>query len=198
MSWYVVKVRAGRELATAELLQNNLQLKVYVPEVMQSWRGKTQLQPLFPGYLFVHGGCGRGALAQIDVTPGCGRLVRFDSGTAHTDACIAVGDDDVRLLRARVLQLNQSGGLPAYHLHPGDPVEITAGPMQGVNALLLRLLPSTARVQVLLHFLGREQKVTVAMDSVTPCAPAQKGTRRTRGHGRYIGGAQRAAKGAAR
>jgi transcriptional antiterminator RfaH len=189
MSWYVVQVRAGREHLAASLLQNSLHLGIYIPEVMQCWRGEKQLAPLFPGYLFVHGGCGEGTLAKIDATPGCGRLVRFGSAAAPADECIAIGDDAIRLIQARVLQLNEGGGLPAHHLHPGDPVEITAGPMQGLRALFLGPLTPAARVQVLLRFLGREQKVTVALDSVVPRTPAWKGRRRTRGHGRYIGGA---------
>ena len=186
MSWYVVQVRAGREHVAADLLQKNLHLGIYVPEVMQSWRGEMQLAPLFPGYLFVHGDCGGGDLAKIDATPGCGRLVRFGCATACADECIAVGDDAVRLIQAKVLQLNQGGGLPAHHLHPGEPVEITGGPLQGLSALFLGPLTPAGRVQVLLRFLGREQKITVALDSVVPRTPVSKRRRRTRGQGRYI------------
>jgi transcriptional antiterminator RfaH len=186
MSWYIVQVRVGRELAAADLLQKALHLIVYLPEVLQRWHGKTQLGPLFPGYLFAHEDCARGSLAQVDSTPGCGHLLRFGSPMARTAERIAVADEVVELLRAKVQQLNQGGGLPAHHLHPGDQVQITAGPMEGLNAVFLGPLAPAARIQILLHFLGREQAVTVPLDSVVPCAPAVKRVRRTRGHRRHI------------
>ncbi len=191
MCWCVVQVRVGRELLAADLIQKDLRLVVYLPEVLQRWRGKMQLGPLFPGYLFAHdeaaqGSQGRDSLAQIDSTPGCGHLVRFGSPMARTAERIAVADEVVELLRAKVRQLNQGGGLPAHNLHPGDPVQITAGPMEGLNAIFLGPLTPAARIQVLLHFLGREQAVTVPVDSVVACAPELKRVRRTRGHHRYI------------
>jgi transcriptional antiterminator RfaH len=191
MCWCVVQVRVGRELLAADLLQKNLHLVVYLPEVMQRWHGKMQLGPLFPGYLFAHedydhSSPAHDSLAQVDSTPGCGHLVRFGSPTARAAERIAVADDVVELLRAKVRQLNQGGGLPAHHLHPGDSVQITAGPMEGLNAIFLGPLTPTARIQVLLHFLGREQAVTVPLDSVVSCTPALKRVRRTRGQHRYI------------
>lgn len=186
MCWCVVQVRAGRELAAADLLQKNLDLDVYLPEVMQRWHGKTQLGPLFPGYLFVHDDLGGGGLAQVDVTPGCGRLVRLGSYTARAAERVSVPDDLVRQLQEKVARLNQVGGLPAHNLHPGDSVQITAGPMHGLNAVFVGPLTPAARIQVLLHFLGRDQAVMVSSDSVEPCAPTVQRVRRTRGHGRFI------------
>ncbi len=188
MCWCVVQVRAGRELAAAGLLQKNFDLNVYLPEVMQRWHGKIQLGPLFPGYLFARDDLGRGALAQVDGTPGCGHLLRLGSGDIRAAERVCVPDDVVQQLKAKVSRLNQAGGLPVHNLHPGDSVQITAGPMQGLSAVFLGPLTPAARIQVLLHFLGREQAVLVAADCVEPCAPAPapKGIRRTRGHGRYI------------
>lgn len=192
MCWCVVQVRAGCELAAAGLLQKNLDLNVYLPEVMQRWHGKTQLGPLFPGYLFVRDDFGCGTLAQVDATPGCGHLVRMGRGLTCTGDRVAVPEDVIQQLQAKVSRLNQAGGLPAHNLHPGDSVQIIAGPMQGLSAVFQGPLTPAARIQVLLHFLGREQAVTVAMDNIEPCAPAvpPKRQRRTRGHGRYIHSAQ--------
>ncbi len=190
MCWCVVQVRAGRELAAADLLQKNLDLNVYLPEVMQRWHGKTQLGPLFPGYLFARDDLGCGALAQVDATPGCGHLVRLGSCTTRSAERVNVPDDVVRLLQEKVALLNQAGGLPAHNLHPGDMVQITAGPMLGLSAVFVGPLTPAARIQVLLHFLGREQAVMVAAECVEPCAPVPPRTRRTRGHGRFIHSAQ--------
>lgn len=192
MCWCVVQVRAGCELAAAGLLQKNLDLNVYLPEVMQRWHGKTQLGPLFPGYLFVRDDLGCEALAHVDGTPGCGHLVRMGSRLMCAGDRVLVPDDVVQQLQAKVSRLNQVGGLPAHNLHPGDSVQIITGPMQGLSAVFQGPLTPAARIQVLLHFLGREQTVMVATDNIEPCAPAAppKGQRRTRGHGRYIHSAQ--------
>jgi transcriptional antiterminator RfaH len=187
MCWCVVHVRAGRELATADLLQRNLRLQVYLPEVRQRWRGKMQLGPLFPGYLFINAGADEWRLADIEATPGCGRLVRSGSPLTQTGDPICVDDNILEQLQQHVAQLNEIGGLPAHKLHPGDSVEITAGPLRGLVAIFQGPLTPSARVQVLLHFLGREQEVSVALDEIEPSTfPSVKRMRRTRGHGRRI------------
>jgi transcriptional antiterminator RfaH len=187
--WFVVHVRAGRELATADLMQRNLQLEVFLPEVRQRWRGKMQLGPLFPGYLFVNAGSEEWRLAGVETTPGCGRLVRSGNPLTQTGDPVCVDGSILEQLKQHVEELNQVGGLPAHKLHPGDSVEITAGPLRGLIAIFQGPLTPSARVQVLLHFLGREQEVSVALDEVEPYgSPAVKRVRRTRGHGRKIHG----------
>jgi transcription antitermination factor NusG len=186
MEWCVVQVRAGQELAAAGLLERSLRLAVFLPEVLQRWHGKTQLGPLFPGYLFVTEGDKPGALGEVDFTPGCGRLVRMGRCEARVSAPVTIEDGVVEQLRLRVAHFNAAGGLPAYWLHPGDWVQIKAGPMQGLEAIFIGPQTPSERVQLLLYFLGREQRVTLALDDVEPCAPPQRRERRTRGHGRRI------------
>jgi transcription antitermination factor NusG len=175
-------------LATADLLQRDLNLNVYLPEVVQRWHGKMQMGPLFPGYIFVSDSSETGKLAEVDMTPGCGRLVRMGSQNVRVTEPIRVAEHVVIQLQHKVLDLNDSGGLVAHSLHPGDSVQIMAGPMHGLSAVFLGPLTPSARVQVLLHFLGRDQEVTVALDDVEACASAPKRVRRTRGHGRHIHG----------
>jgi transcriptional antiterminator RfaH len=189
MCWCVVHVRVGRELAVADLLQRSLHLKVYLPEVTQRWRGRTELGPLFPGYLFVADEARSGALAAIDLTPGCGRLVRMGSQQVRAAEPISVTGEIIHQIQAQVSQLNRTGGLPAHNLHPGDSVHITGGPMRGLHAIFLGPLTPAERVQVLLRFLGREQEVSVGVDDIEAVAPPIKRLRRTRGQGRRIRGA---------
>ena len=183
MDWCVVHVRVGRELAAAGLLERNLQLDVFLPEVKQHWRGKMQLGPLFPGYLFVADFAGK--VGEIDATPGCGRLVRTGS-RERLAAPVHVTDFFVEQLRDHVTQLNEIGGLPRHNLHPGDYVRILSGPLQGLNALFLGPTTPTKRVRVLLNFLGRDQEIAIAINTVEPCNPPSHPPRRTRGQGRRI------------
>ena len=189
MQWCVVHVRVGRELAAAGLLERNLQLDVFLPEVKQHWRGKMQLGPLFPGYLFVADQAGK--VSEIDSTPGCGRLVRTNSHE-RMSAPVYVAHAFVEQLRGHVAILNETGGLPRHNLHPGDYVRILSGPLQGFDALFLGSAAPSTRVRVLLNFLGRDQEIALALDALEPCSPppspanAQHPPRRTRGHGRRI------------
>jgi transcriptional antiterminator RfaH len=189
MDWCVVHVHVGRELATADRLQRDLNLNVYVPEVVQCRRGKMQMRPLFPGYLFVGADSRTGALGNVDVTPGCGRLVRSGSQGIRGAEPVYVAEEVLRQLQHNVAHLNGAGGLPGHNLHPGDSVQITAGPMRGLGAVFLGPLTPSARVQILLHFLGCEQRVLIGLDSIeaSPKSPASSTrVRRTRGHGRRI------------
>jgi transcriptional antiterminator RfaH len=188
MCWSVVHVRAGREPAVVDLLEQHLHLRVYLPEVMQRRCGKLQRWPLFPGYLFVSDDCAEGELGVVDLTPGCGRLVRSGAPALGRGEPVALADEVVEQLREQVAALNDAGGLPAHTLHPGDEVTITGGPMRGLAAVFVGPLNPAARVKVLLHFLGREQEVSVELADVEPADPDLKRVRRTRGHGRRIHG----------
>jgi transcriptional antiterminator RfaH len=186
MDWSVVHVHVGRELATADRLQRDLELNVYLPEVVQCRRGKMQMRPLFPGYLFVGADSRTGSLGNVDVTPGCGRLVRSGSQDIRGAEPVYVAEEVLRQLQHNVAHLNGAGGLPAHNLHPGDSVQITAGPMRGLGAVFLGPLTPSARLQILLHFLGCEQRVLIGLDSIEASPASSTRVRRTRGHGRRI------------
>jgi transcription antitermination factor NusG len=188
MTWYVVHVQAGRELFAAGLLERNLGLDVYYPEVLQPRRGQRQRIALFPGYLFLAADWRHSAPGDVDRTPGVVRLVRGGDATPA-----AIADTVVDALRTRTAAIDAAGGLPAHPFHPGDRVEITDGPLQGLEAVFLGPLTAAARVQVLLQFLGQEQQVEVPVDLLVPRAaplptPPVHRPRRTRGKGRRVTG----------
>ncbi len=193
MCWCVIHVRAGREPAAADLLQRTLQLKVYLPEVLQRRQGKTQPGPLFPGYLFVRDDPPAVRWRRWTPPPAAVTSCAWAGGTRRLPRESASRRKWCNCCRRRS-RLNQAGGLPAHNLHPGDTVQITGGLMRGLSAVFVGPLTPAARIQVLLQFLGREQTLTVAAESVEPCAPAWKRPRRTRGHGRAIHAADHGAR----
>jgi hypothetical protein len=90
-----------------------------------------------------------------------------------------------------VRELNRQGGLLPHGFQSGEPVIFAAGPLQGLEALFVGPLTPTRRVQVLLHFLGQEQQMTVdvrllAKHPAAPQAPSAHPPRRSRGKGRPI------------
>ena len=45
----------------------------------------------------------------------------------------------------------------------GDEVELTEGPLNGVKAVITRLLPGARRVQILMDFLGSSRQMEVPL-----------------------------------
>jgi transcription elongation factor/antiterminator RfaH len=185
MSWYVVHTKPRMELLAATLLQEQLNLHTYYPEVTLRRRGRLQRGAFFPGYLFIACDLQTTALSAIDSTPGVVRVVRFQAEPR------AVPDEVLEELRLRIDTLNAAGGLPAHQLRPGDPVRITAGPLQGLEGVFAGPLTAAERVMVLLRFLGSERRVTVDVDTVEPNGNPLRGSsekrpRRSRGAGRPI------------
>jgi transcription antitermination factor NusG len=62
--------------------------------------------------------------------------------------------------------MNDNGGLKINELQKGDAISIGQGPFAGYDAIFDSRLSGEKRVQVLLQWLGREVKVTVAASAV--------------------------------
>ncbi len=181
-AWYVVHTKPQKELMAASLLQERLSLEVYLPEVLQQYRGRKQLRPFFPRYLFVQVDLGRITAAAIDAIPGVIHLVAFG------DRPQPIRADLVTTIRERIDQFNAEGGLPDYPFHTGDRVRLTGGPLQGLEAVFQGPMRSSQRALVLLEFLGRLHEAEVPMDQLEPVSEPSGHARHrtTRGRGRPI------------
>ncbi|MFN8441725.1 MAG: transcription termination/antitermination NusG family protein [Caldilineaceae bacterium] len=184
-AWYVLHTKPRRELLVASLLDRQDALALFLPEVKQRQRGELQLAPLFPCYLFVHADLTRLPTTLLTRTPGVIGLV----GNEHQP--LPVADEVVTHLRKRVAEVNAQGGLILHSFYEGERVRITGGSLQGLDAVFVGPLHPAARVQVLLHFLGRQQQVEVDVDLLEkapalPSASQLPRPRRTRGQGRRI------------
>ena len=183
--WYVLHTKPRRELLVASLLDRQEALSLFLPEVKQRLRGELQLAPLFPGYLFVQADLAHLPAHLLTHTPGVIGLVGSERQP------LPVADEVIAHLRQRVAEVNLQGGLILHSFHEGERVRITAGSLQGLDAVFVGPLHPATRVQVLLHFLGRQQQVEVDADllekapSLHP-AELRPRARRTRGHGRRI------------
>lgn len=184
MAVFVVQARTGRELLAAVMLERRLGLAVYLPQVLQWRRGRTEMTPLFPGYLFARSEPACFTRSAVDAQPGVVRVV-----TIGATPCV-VEDDVLAALQARVDALNAAGGLPLHPFKPGDVVQLRSGPLAGMEAIFVGPTTPSERVEILLHFLGRTQRTRVnvsALEAVTNPQSAPHPPRRTRGHGRRIG-----------
>ena len=180
--WYVVHTKPQKELMAASMLQERLGLNVYLPEVLQHYRGRRQLRPFFPRYVFVQVDFGEVAATAIDGTPGVIRLVAFG------DRPQAMQTDMLAAIRERIDKYNAEGGLPQHPFHPGDKVRLTSGPLQGLEAVFQGPMKPTQRVLVLLEFLGHLHEAEVPIEQLERLGsgPQSSHQRTTRGRGRPI------------
>ncbi len=180
--WYVVHTRPQKELMATSMLQERLGLNVYLPEVLQHYRGRKQLRPFFPRYVFVQVDFGQVTAAAINGTPGVIRLVAFG------DRPQALQDGMLAAIRERIDKYNAEGGLPQHPFHPGDRVRLTSGPLQGLEAVFQGPMKSTQRVLVLLEFLGHLHEAEVPIEQLERMGSGPEPTRQrtTRGRGRRI------------
>jgi len=177
--WYVVHAKPQRELLAASMLEDQRKLTVFMPEVMQKHRGKMQLRPFFPGYLFVEADLDVVEYTAINSTPGVLRLVAFDHRPLPLDSEIVEG------IREEVERLNNEGGMPSTSYQPGDSVRLTEGPLKDLQAVFVRHLQPNERVVVLLKFLGQENEVQLDLSEIERASTVRR-KRGTRGRGRKV------------
>jgi transcriptional antiterminator RfaH len=181
-AWYAVHCQPLKERLAVTLLQDQLGLTVYLPEIQRRVRGRLHSTPFFPRYLFVHAAPQALAPSRVNATAGVLRLVAFGDIPQPISAAV------IAALRERVERFNAQGGLPHHGFRPGDAVRLKQGPLQGLEAIFVGPMGPSERVRVLLEFLGRSRQAEVSADALeraTP-APVAHPPRRTRGRGRRI------------
>jgi transcriptional antiterminator RfaH len=180
--WYAVYCQPLRERQAAVALEYRLGLATYLPEIRRRFRGQVQQAPLFPRYLFVRADLYAAAPSRINATPGVLRLVAFGETPQPIPAAA------IEALCQQVEQLNAQGGLPEHGFHPGDPVLLASGPLQGLAALFVGPTTPSERVRVLVDFLGSLREVDVHVETLEkPNVPVVfRRERGTRGKGRRI------------
>jgi transcriptional antiterminator RfaH len=175
--WYVVYTKAQKELFVYSMLTDRQHLTAYLPEVLQKYRGKMQLRPLFPRYLFVQVDLDQHAASTIGHTPGVVRLVAFEGRPLPLRAGV------IEAIRQEVERLNAAGGLTEQPFSEGDLVRLRSGPLAGMEAVFVKHLAPHDRAVVLLRFLGQENQVEVDLAELELKPKRRRGTR---GRGRKI------------
>jgi transcription antitermination factor NusG len=155
--WYAAYTRSRHEKFVADQLQRK-QIETFLPlyETLRRWKnGDHRVQlPLFPGYAFV-----RIALRdrmEVLKVPGVVRLIGFN-GTPT-----ALEDEEVESLR-RALAAGVRGA-PHSYLTVGRRVRITAGPLTGLEGILLRR-KGNCRVVLSIDLIQRSMLVDVEADA---------------------------------
>jgi transcriptional antiterminator RfaH len=160
-AWYCARTKPKHEHIAAANVRKNLKLEVFNPRLQMgraTQRGIVRsVEPLFPCYIFIH--CViEEKLNDIQHTSGVSSLVRFG------DKIPKVGDGIIKELQKYFE--TQEPMTVEDRLSPADEVIIADGAFAGMEAKVLRVMPATRRVQILLHILGGPTSVEVDRSSV--------------------------------
>ena len=157
MNWHCIHTRPLKEGRAAAYLQELLGLETYFPRLK---RQKTirrvrriVTNPLFPRYLFCRFELGEHFRA-VRYAPDVIDVVTFGGRPA------IVSDDLVEELKSWAGEAVDVITLQPC-LGPGDLVEITEGPMQGLQAIILHETNDSDRVAVLLSILECGAKMMI-------------------------------------
>jgi transcriptional antiterminator RfaH len=183
--WYTLYTKPNAEYQVAASLQKR-EIQTYLPEIesVKDRRGRDR-KPFFPCYLFIKADLRAVGLSRVRWTPGLRRIVTFD------DWPVPLPDAVINLLRRKLGEINAACGQPVHTFQPGDTLQITDGPLQGMLAIFEGPATPAERVRVLLTFLGHARRVSVPVADLEK-APSNaevsmpKRPRRTRGQGRRI------------
>jgi len=160
-AWYCARTKPKHEHIAAANVQKNLKLEVFNPQLRlerATQRGVVRsVEPLFPCYLFVR--CViEVKINEIQHTNGISSLVRFGQIIPKVEDSV-IADLKTYFEAEEPLTVEDS-------LAPEDEVIVADGPFAGTQARVLRVMPATRRVQILLEILGGPTSVEVDRASV--------------------------------
>jgi transcriptional antiterminator RfaH len=179
--WYTLYTKPNAEQLVANSLETR-GLKSYLPKIkVAKENAQKTTTPFFPCYLFSKIDFDTVGLSYVQWIPGLRTIVSFDQRP------VPLPESMIELIRQKIDAINDGKTI----FQPGEKVQITAGPFQGMLAIFDQPTTSAQRVQVLLAILGRASRVQVAANHLqkprtdTPLADIKR-PRGTRGRGRKI------------
>ena len=130
--WFALHTRSRFEKKLlSELSDRNIEVFLPMREVLSRWkdRRKKVWFPLFPGYIFINHIHTPENKYRVLKVPGAVRFVGFDG------KAVPVPDDQIESVR-RFLE-NSIAVDPYPYLHVGTRVEVIAGPLRGIQGILV-------------------------------------------------------------
>lgn len=162
-SWFCLRGQPKREHIAAACLRQISEIEVFCPRVR--FRKPTSRGPvwfveaMFPGYLF----------ARFDYTtfnrrirqsPGVSGFVHFGDRLALLPEAL-ISEIKGRTGEEELVEVSQT-------LEPGQNVQITQGPLQGLEALVTRLISARDRVEILIEWMGRSLYAEASIADLVP------------------------------
>jgi transcriptional antiterminator RfaH len=162
-SWFCLRAQPKREHIAAACLRQISDVETFCPRLR--FRKITNRGPvwfieaMFPGYLFArfeYAVCNR----RIKQSPGVSGFVQFGERLALLPEAL-VNDIKSQTAEDDVVEIN-----PA--LEPGRPVQVARGPLQGLEAVITRLIPARERVEILIEWMGRSLYAEASAGDLLP------------------------------
>jgi transcriptional antiterminator RfaH len=165
-SWFCLRSQPKREHIAAACLRRHIsEEEVFCPRVRFRKRTNRGLvwfvESMFPGYLFArfdHATFHR----QVRAVPGVSGFVQFGDRLALLPDQL-IDEIRVRTGSDELLELN-------HGLEPGQNVQITRGPFEGLEALVTRLITARERVEILIEWMGRSLHAEASIGDLLPLA----------------------------
>lgn len=161
-AWYLVHCKPNAERMAFRNLENQ-GFSVFLPLQETTHRRnvsfRTQIRPLFPGYIFVAQNPFSSQLYKVNNTRGVTRLVSLAVEPTPVPTSI---------MKQLFLRCNKTGVFQqSASLGIGEDVKIIKGSLTGSIAKIIKVEPSQ-RVHLLFHFMGRESTVEIDVAGVVP------------------------------
>jgi transcription antitermination factor NusG len=128
--------------------------------------------PMFPSYLFVHQAMDKRSYIEILKSKGLVRILG-----ARWDQLTAVADTEIEALQR--IQSAELAVMPHPYLQEGQRVRISAGPLAGVEGVLVRSRPNRGLLVISVDLLRQSVAVEVDCTLVTPVGSAAASTPRS-------------------
>jgi transcription antitermination factor NusG len=167
--WYAACTCAHHEKSVAEQLSAR-SVEHFLPlyESVRRWKDRrVRLQlPLFPGYVFVRLAL-RDRLQVLEI-PSVARFVSFNGTPA------ALPDAEIEALKVGLERGVQA--VPHPYLKAGRRVRITAGPLEGLEGVVIRE-KNSLRFVISLDLIQRSIRLDIDSSSVEPASDRQDSCR---------------------
>ncbi len=160
-AWFCIRSQPKREHIAASNLKRLSSMEVFSPRLRSrkiTRRGPVWFtESLFPNYFFAR------FFLRSDLED-----VKFTAGVSHV---VQFGGRYPSIPKFIIEELRQSFGQSDLQLSEeiptkGDTVTISGPLMDGLQAVVLKVMPAKQRVQVLLEMLGRTSMVEISLASV--------------------------------
>lgn len=157
LPWYVVRAKVRQEQTASENLSRQ-GYAVYLPQIkiLKRSRGRqqTQLEPLFPRYIFLRPESAIHSIAPVRSTLGVATIVRFGQILA------VVRPETLKGTREFESCLNQARDQDLSPFQRDKRVCVADGPLTGLEGLISAV--SQHRVIVLMQLLGKDTRVSLS------------------------------------
>jgi transcriptional antiterminator RfaH len=162
VAWFCVRSQPKHERSAAGHLRQ-LGIEVLNPRIRFARATRSGpvwvVESMFPNYLFARFNW-KTSLNLVHYAQGVAGIVHFGPRWPTVPDCVI---EEIRRLVGPEELHRQENMLFA----PGDRVELSGGPLHGLEAVITQVMPGQKRVAVLMDFLGRQTAVEVGSHTIT-------------------------------